>query len=233
MSPPSYRHLFFDLDNTLWDFETNSQETLTELYERHRLKELGVPTAGLFIETYRHRNQMMWEQYRLGKLTKESLRNDRFPLTFWDMGLDAALAPPALADDYVRESPRKNRLFPGAVETLGYLHGRYRLHIITNGFDEVQHIKLEASGIRQFFDAVIISEHTGYKKPDINIFRYAMDHTQSRAGECLMIGDGLEIDVLGAQNAGWHSVYFNPGKQAHDRHTTYEIHALPELRTFL
>jgi putative hydrolase of the HAD superfamily len=229
----SYRHLFFDLDNTLWDFEANSTETLTELYARHRLNELGVPSAEFFIEKYRHRNQMMWEQYRLGKLTKETLRNDRFALTFWDMGLDAALAPPALADDYVRESPRKTRLFPGAAETLGYLHGRYRMHIITNGFDEVQHTKLQAAGIHHFFDAVIISEHTGYKKPDVNIFRYAMKHTQAVPGECLMIGDGLEIDVLGAQNAGWDSVYFNPGNHAHDRITTYEIRELPELRSFL
>ena len=229
----SYRHLFFDLDNTLWDFETNSAEVLGDLYERHALSRFGIPSAQVFIETYKVRNQMMWEQYRLGKIDKASLRNDRFRLTFWDLGLDAELAPRQLAEDYIAESPRKNRLFPGATETLNYLAGKYSLHIITNGFQEVQHIKMKASGIDHLFDEVIISELTGYKKPDVNIFYYALDKTGAAAEESLMIGDGLEVDILGARNAGWDTVYFNPEKSAHNSLTTYEIHHLEELKRFL
>ena len=228
-----YKHLFFDLDNTLWDFESNSMETLTELYARHNLESLGVPSAGYFIEKYKLRNQMMWEQYRLGKIDKETLRNDRFKLTFWDMGLDASLAPQQLAEDYVTESPKKTRLFPDTLETLEYLSREYAMHIITNGFEEVQHIKMRASKIDHLFDEVIISELTGYKKPDVNIFIYALNKTSASAEECLMIGDGLEIDILGAQNAGWDSVFFNPEKIKHDTFTTYEINSLPELKKFL
>jgi putative hydrolase of the HAD superfamily len=228
-----YSHLFFDLDNTLWDFESNSAETLHELYEKHNLSSLGIPSVSLFIEKYQLRNQMLWEQYRLGKIDKETLRNDRFKLTFWDMGLDDTLAPPALADDYLIESPKKTRLFPGTLETLDYLAEKYKLHIITNGFSEVQHIKLKASGIDHHFDEVIISEHTGYKKPDVNIFLYAEKKTGAAREECLMIGDGLEIDIRGAINAKWDAVFFNPGKISHDVFSTYEINSLPELKNFL
>ena len=228
-----YKHLFFDLDNTLWDFESNSAETLTELFHRHQLQNLGVPSVGFFIEKYKLRNQMMWEQYRLGKIGKETLRNDRFKLTFWDMGLDAELAPRQLAEDYVSEGPKKNRLFPNTLETLEYLSKKYALHIITNGFEEVQHIKMRASKIDHLFDVVIISEQTGYKKPDVNIFIYAMDKTGAMAEESLMIGDGLEIDILGAQNANWDTVFFNPEKIKHEKFTTYEIYSMPELKNFL
>jgi putative hydrolase of the HAD superfamily len=228
-----YRHLFFDLDNTLWDFESNATETLTELYYRYDLQKLGVPGVEFFIEKYKLRNEMMWEQYRLGKIEKETLRNDRFKLTFWDMGLDAGLTPAQLSEDYISESPKKNKLFPDTLETLEYLSDKYALHIITNGFNEVQHIKLRASKIDHLFDEVIISELTGFKKPDVNIFLYAMEKTGALAEECLMIGDGLEIDIAGALNANWDSVFFNPEKISHEKFTTYEIYHMAELRTFL
>src|SRR5436309_1181162 len=95
-----YKHIFFDLDNTLWDFNRNSRETLNELYHRHDLEKLGVASPDFFIKTYQERNAIMWEQYRLGKIDKETLRDKRFELTFWDMGLDANLAPHGLAEDY-------------------------------------------------------------------------------------------------------------------------------------
>jgi len=228
-----YKHIFFDLDNTLWDFESNSSETLTELFHHHQLKNLGIASADLFIEKYKLRNQMMWEQYRLGKIEKATLRNDRFTLTFWDMGIDTELVPKSLADDYIYWSPRKNRMFPHTVDVLNYLSRKYKLHIITNGFEEAQTIKLKSSGIEHLFDHVIISEHTGFKKPDVNIFHYALNKTTSSPDECLMVGDGLEIDILGAVNAGWDSVFFNPGKITHSNFTTYEINCLSELRDFL
>src|SRR5438045_2954184 len=114
----SYKHIFFDLDNTLWDFERNSMEVLEELYHKHKLNELGIPSAELFIKAYQERNVMMWEQYRLGVIDKTTLRNKRFELTFWDMGIDAALAPAELAEDYLLLGPKKNYLFPHAHEAL-------------------------------------------------------------------------------------------------------------------
>ena len=228
-----YKHIFFDLDNTLWDFERNSTETLNELYHKHRLFELGVSSPDFFIRTYQERNIMMWEQYRLGKIDKNTLRNKRFEFTFWDMGLDSDLVPAALADDYILISPKKNHLFPHAHRVLEYLQEKYALHIITNGFEEAQYIKLDSADLSKYFGEIIISEQTGFKKPDVNIFYHAANKTNAQPGESLMIGDGLEVDVVGARNAGWDTVYFNPHKIHHSENTTYEIESLDELLKFL
>src|SRR5947199_3552893 len=136
-----YKHIFFDLDNTHWDFESNSRDTLLELFEKYTLGNLGIPSFEFFHQKYVERNVMLWEQYRMNKIDKETLRGKRFEFTFWDMGLDPELVPPGLAMDYSFHGPRKNKLFPQAKETLHYLSAKYKLHIITNGFEEVQHIK--------------------------------------------------------------------------------------------
>ncbi|HNQ62148.1 MAG TPA: YjjG family noncanonical pyrimidine nucleotidase [Bacteroidia bacterium] len=229
----TYRHIFFDLDNTIWDFEQNSREALIEIYHKHDLPRLGVKSVELFIDKYRERNEMMWEQYRLGTIDKTTLRDKRFALTFWDMGLDAEAAPAALADDYLSISPKKTILFPHAHEVLGYLAEKYKLHIITNGFEEAQSIKMQESKLLPYFEEVIISEHTGFRKPDNRIFEYALKKTMARAGESIMIGDGLEVDVLGALNAGMDAIYFNPEKKSHTEILTYEIKSLDELKSIL
>jgi putative hydrolase of the HAD superfamily len=227
-----YTHIFFDLDNTLWDFESNSRDTLLELFEKHGLHKL-VPSFEFFHEKYVERNAILWEQYRMNKIDKETLRGKRFEFTFWDMGLDPELVPPGLAHDYSMKGPRKTKLFPEAKETLQYLSSKYRMHIITNGFEEVQHIKLKSSGIHHFFENIITSDEVGYKKPDLKIFEHALEATSSKANEVIMIGDGLEVDVAGARNAGWDTVFFNPLKMEHHQHVTFEISSLEELRAFL
>lgn len=229
-----YKHVFFDLDNTLWDFDRNSSETLYELYDKYKLGDLGIRSPEHFISKYQDRNAMMWEQYRLGKIDKETLRNKRFEFTFWDMGIEAVEKIAAqLSHDYVHAAPKRNHLFPDAFEVLEYLHKKYELHIITNGFHEAQFVKLDGTGIRKFFRNIIISEHVGFKKPDVNIFYYAVDSAKTKAEECIMIGDGLEVDVLGAQNAGWDAVYFNPKRTGHNAVVTHEIAALIELKQLL
>ena len=228
-----YKHLFFDLDNTLWDFDRNSTEALTELYHKYNLENLGVTSLETFLEKYKERNAMMWDEYRLGKIDRATLRDKRFELTFWDMGLEAELAPKELPSEYFQISPRKTILFPHAHETLAYLATKYTMHIITNGFVEAQEIKLKASDLTKYFSEIIISEHTGYKKPDLNIFLYSMEKSGAKAEECLMIGDGLEIDILGARNAGWDTVYFNPHNHSHSEKITFEITSLDELQLLL
>lgn len=225
----TYKHIFFDLDNTIWDFDKNSREALFEIYHKHNLSELGVSDPNFFIEKYKERNEMMWEQYRLGTIDKLTLRDKRFALTFWDMGLDAELAPTALADDYLSISPRKTILFPHAHEVLTYLSAKYTLHIITNGFEEAQGIKMQESKLLPYFQEVIISEHTGFRKPEQGIFDYAMNKTGASSGDSIMIGDGLEVDILGARKVGWDTIYFNPEKKSHQEEVTHEIHTLFEL----
>ncbi len=224
-----YKHIFFDLDNTIWDFDSNWKEALSELYHKHRLEELGVTNLDHFISKYRERNEMMWDEYRLGKIDKPTLRDKRFELTFWDMGLDAETAPPELAAEYLYISPRKTNLFPHAHEVLSYLSKKYLLHIITNGFEEAQHIKMQESKLSPYFKEVIISEHTGFRKPDTKIFNYAMQKTGALDSESIMIGDSLEVDILGAKSAGWDTVFFNPGLKMHEEAVTYEIRSLEEL----
>lgn len=228
-----YKHLFFDLDHTLWDFDKNSHEVLVELYHKYNLEELGISSFDAFHAAYKERNAMMWEQYRLGKISKAELRDNRFMLTFWDLGIDSELAPKEMPLEYLRLSPRKNHLFPHAHEILLYLKEKYTLHIITNGFEEAQLIKLQSSDLSKYFSEIIISEQVGFKKPDIRIFEISAQKANANAEECMMIGDGLEVDILGAQKAGWDAVYFNPGKIPHTESVTKEIQSLDELRYFL
>jgi len=230
-----YRHLFFDFDNTLWDFDRNSSETLHELYDKYKLNEFGIESAELFIQKYQERNAMMWEQYRLGKIDKETLRGKRFEFTFWDMGVEEETKSIAalLSEEYVKISPKKDHLFPEVLDLLEYLEPKYSLHIITNGFHEAQNIKLDATGIRKHFKRIFISEHTGFRKPDVNIFYYAQEAVKAKTEECLMIGDGLEVDVIGARKAGWDTVFFNAKKIEHAETVTFEIQNLEELKRFL
>lgn len=229
----NYSHIFFDLDNTLWDFDRNSAEVLEELFHKYKLLDLGVPSFEVFLDKYKNRNEMMWEQYRLGKIDKVTLRDKRFSLTFWDIGLDAELAPVELSEEYIKISPTKKNLFPHAHEVLSVLKEKYTLHIITNGFEEAQHIKLKSADLTKYFSNIIISEHTGYKKPDVRIFQYASESVNASAKDCLMIGDGLVVDILGAKDAGWDTVYFNPAKIPHNEKPTFEITSLDTLRQIL
>src|SRR5258706_195882 len=139
MKKKNYRHIFFDLDDTLRDFRTNSGESLRALYSKYALdKTAGISSVEEFISKYQERNVMMWEQYRLGAIDKTTLRSRRFELTFWDMGIDSSLVPPGMAEDYLAHLTSRSNLFPHTRETLEYLSAKYSLCIITNGFPDVQ-----------------------------------------------------------------------------------------------
>src|SRR5258706_3229447 len=234
MKKKNYRHIFFDLDDTLWDFRTNSGESLRALYSKYALdKTAGISSVEEFISKYQERNVMMWEQYRLGAIDKTTLRSRRFELTFWDMGIDSSLVPPGMAEDYLAHLTSRSNLFPHTREALEYLSAKYSLCIITNGFPDVQHNKLKSSGISDFFSGVFTSEVAGYRKPDVNIFFHALQSSGAVADESIMVGDGLEVDIAGARNAGMDQVYFNPEKIPHPHQVTHEVHSLQELKNFL
>jgi putative hydrolase of the HAD superfamily len=205
-----YKHIFFDLDHTIWDFDKNAEETLYELYDVYRLAELGLPAAAIFIETYTRNNHKLWAEYHTGKITKEELRETRFKRTFLELGLRPNLLPLSFEDDYVKLCPTKTNLFPHAHETLQYLRERYILHLISNGFKESSEMKIERTGIGQYFTHIIISENIGVNKPDKAIFQHALDLAGAEKEESLMIGDSLEADIYGALNFGMDAIYFNP-----------------------
>ncbi len=205
-----YKHIFFDLDHTIWDFDKNAEETLYELYDIYRLNELGLPSAGLFIETYTRNNHMLWADYHTGKITKAELRETRFKKTFLDMGVHPGIIPESFEENYVQLCPTKTNLFPYAHETLRYLQNKYTLHLISNGFKESSELKIGNTNIGGYFRHIIISENVGVNKPDKAIFAHALNLAGAVKTESLMIGDSLEADVYGALNFGMDAIYFNP-----------------------
>ncbi len=228
-----YKHLFFDLDHTIWDFDRNAEETLQELFVLHKLEALGLTSAADFITTYTRNNHALWADYHLGKIDKETLRQTRFSKTFTDMGLHPEVVPAAFEDDYVALCPTKTNLFPHAHETLRYLHSKYTLHLITNGFRESQEVKLKGSGLAGYFRHIIISEEVGFNKPHPAIFEHAIKLAGAKNEESLMIGDSLEADVYGALNFGMDAIYFNPLKAAKPNNVPVQIHSLDELTRLL
>jgi putative hydrolase of the HAD superfamily len=228
-----YKHIFFDLDHTIWDFDRNAREALHELFGIYKLKELGLLSPDLFIETYTRNNHMLWAEYHTGKITKAELRQARFKKTFLDLGMHPDLIPAGFEDHYVRLCPTKTNLFPHAHETLGYLQSKYTLHLISNGFSESQDIKISRSKIGRYFQHVIISELVGVNKPDKAIFEYALRLAGTTKDESLMIGDSLEADVRGALDFGMDAIYFNPAGLEKPDDVPVQILHLKELMLML
>ena len=227
------KHLFFDLDHTIWDFDKNAEETLHELYLIYRLKDLGLHSPDLFIETYTRNNHRLWADYHTGKITKAQLRDARFKQTFVELGMEPALIPDGFEDHYVSLCPTKTNLFPGALETLQYLQDKYILHLISNGFRESTETKINGSNIIGYFQQVIISEVVGVNKPDGAIFQHALDLAGATKTESLMIGDSLEADVYGALNFGMDAIYFNPNGLKKPDDVPMQIRELKELTLLL
>jgi putative hydrolase of the HAD superfamily len=227
-----YKDLFFDLDHTLWDFETNSRSALQELFEDY-LNPSSMSFNG-FHQTYVEVNDRYWEQYRAGRVSKKQLRIGRFRDSLQRFGLENEKLSETLAEQYVRRSPYQTALFPQAIETLEFLKDKgYRLHIITNGFEEVQHIKIEQSGLSRFFSAIITSEMVGKRKPHARIFERALKEAETKVEDSIMIGDNLNADIKGALNFGMDQVFFNPEEKEHQVNPTFEIKELVELQSLL
>jgi len=228
-----YKHIFFDLDHTIWDFDKNAEETLHELYEIYRLSEIGLPSAAIFIETYTRNNHQLWAEYHTGKITKTELRETRFKRTFIELGVHPDVLPVAFEDDYVKLCPTKTNLFPHAHETLQYLKGKYKLHLISNGFKEASTLKIGNTNLVQYFEQVIISEVVGVNKPDKAIFEHALTVAGAEKHESIMIGDSLEADVYGALNFGMDAIYFNPFNAPKPDDVLLQVNGLGELMGML
>lgn len=223
------KHIFFDLDHTIWDFDRNAQETLHELYLHYKLEELGLASAEAFISTYTENNHSLWADYHVGKITKETLRAERFSRTFIQLGVHPERIPQQFEDDYVRITPTKTNLFLGSEKVLAYLQKKYTLHIISNGFKESTLIKMDVSGLNPYFTNVIISEDVGVNKPDKAIFEYALDKAKALKHESIMIGDSIEADIRGAQGFGMKAIYFNPLNKELPEDVQWQITHLEEL----
>jgi len=221
--------IFFDLDRTLWDFDLNAHTTLVELCNLNNLR----VDAEDFIKCYNNHNEKLWGLYRENKISKETLRSKRFKLTLADFSINNDDLASKLGDEYVAKCPLQTALFPYTFEILKYLQKKYKLHIITNGFEEVQHIKLKASGLTPFFQKIITSEKVNVKKPDPKIFDYALNLVGAKPKNTIMIGDDLPVDIIGAKKTGIHQIYFNPNKKEHNEKIDFEISSLLEIKEIL
>lgn len=229
----TYEHIFFDLDHTLWDFEKNAFLTIEELYENFKLNEHTELDVNSFYDIYSRHNHHYWDLFRRNQINRDTLRYIRFQKTIQEIGINNESWPFEMSDFYLSRLPLKEHLFKDAREVLNYLHAKYKLHIITNGFDEVQHKKLEVSGIRPFFKHVITSEIAGFQKPHSNIFRYALESAGAGVLNSIVIGDSIEADIIGAQNAGLDHIFFNPLNQDNAHPVMYQIRELKELYDLL
>ena len=223
------QHVFFDLDHTLWDFDKNSELAFDTIFKQHHPQ---IKTSH-FIEKYSPINQACWKLYQYDKITHEELRYKRLKDSF--DALDYIISDEAIhqiADDYITFLPDNNHLFDGAIEILDYLSSHYQLHIITNGFADVQYKKIANSNIDTYFKTITNSEMAGVKKPNPIIFQHALELAQAKKEQSIMIGDCLEADVQGAIDFGIEALFFNPNNEISPKGIT-EINHLLELKNYL
>ena len=229
----TYRHIFFDLDRTLWDFDTAAEVAFEKIYDQYHLKDLGIPSAHEFHEVYHPLNEQLWELYRAEQITKDELNRTRFLKPLEHYGIHDVELADHLSHDYVYWSPRIVRLVPGTMELLEYLKPKYHLHLITNGFEEVQHTKLSGSGMEPYFETLTVSEEVGVKKPNPEIFRYALRKANATPEESVMIGDEMAVDIDGARAAGMDQIFFNPSGEKAEGDRTFEVYNLLEIKKIL
>jgi len=200
------KDIFFDLDHTLWDFDKNSMLAFKRVFKKFKI----TIEFDAFLKIYEPINIEYWKKYREDKVSKENLRRGRLidSFNFFDL-IYSTEKIDEIADAYIQELPFDNHLFEGVVEILDYLILKYKLHIITNGFEEVQHKKLKNSGIDHYFSTVTTSEEVGLKKPNPKVFLTALNKANSFPTQSVMIGDSLEADILGANNIGMQTIFYN------------------------
>ncbi len=232
-STKKYNCIFFDLDHTLWDYETNSRETLEELYLQYNLQAKGIDTCDQFTTHFTIVNTRLWELLDKGAITSDVIRKQRFKQILENFSIRNEKLCEDLSHDYITESPKKGKLMPYALEVLDYLSDHYELSVITNGFDEIQHTKLQSSNLVAYFDHIITSQRAGSRKPSCEIFNFALSCHGIKNHQAIMVGDNLVTDIGGACSAYIDAVFFNPEKITHDGHSAFEISCLSELKRFL
>jgi putative hydrolase of the HAD superfamily len=229
-----YRHIFFDLDHTLWDFDLNAKEALIELYEVLQLKDVGITDFDAFYKSYLHHNQILWDRYHHGHISGEELKWKRMWRTLLDFKIGSEPLARKMSAAFLETLPNKQHLFPYALEILQYLKDKgYKLHLITNGFEAVQWRKLRNSKLEGYFEEVITSEKSGSVKPNKAIFEFALNLTGAALDESIMIGDNQDADIQGALNMGMACIFVNHIGAEPVVNPTYTISHLKELESIL
>lgn len=225
-----YKHLFFDLDHTLWDFDANAKVTLTEIYALFELEKRGVLPFETFYRHYLHHNEILWDRYHKGFISSEDLKWKRMWRTLLEFKIGDEQLSKDISSKFLEILPTKKILFPHTIEVLNYLEGKdYHLHLITNGFEKIQWSKLNNSGLGKFFKHVITSETSKSLKPKKEIFDFAISKAGATFTESIMLGDNLDADIFGAINAGMDAIFVNHINAITEVQSTYTINHLKEL----
>jgi putative hydrolase of the HAD superfamily len=216
--------IFFDLDHTLWDFDKNSELTFESIFDKYKV---DLPLKD-FLDVYLPINKKYWKLFREGKIEQNNLRFQRLNEVFDILNFKTSEQMiNDLSQAYIDYLPNYNHLFPDTFDVLSYLQSKYKLHIITNGFYEVQHKKLGNSKLKPYFQTVTTSEDAGVKKPNRIIFEYALDLAKTKTNNSIMIGDSLEADVQGAKSFGMEAIFFGNEPE----YKGLQIQSLNELKT--
>lgn len=231
-----YRNIFIDLDDTIWDFTANSHVSLEIMYRDLDIARI-YPDYDAFSSAYYAKNSELWALYHHGKIEKDFLIIERYAHLLRTIGyndIDNRLAQ-RMNEYYLDTLALQTQLVPYAIELLDYLTRRgYNLYILSNGFIEVQHKKLQSAGIEDYFERMVLSDEIGINKPDRRLFDYALEVTHSQAADTLMIGDNYDADILGAMQAGWGQIYFDRNHRGitaqEPQHT---VHSLKEVMDIL
>ena len=230
-----YTSLFFDLDDTLWDTAHNNKACLEEIYHAYNF-DRHYPSFEDFFDLYMPYNEKLWKAYRDNLVDRQTLIVERLLYVLRPMGIDDQAYALQINRDFLERTAGKTKTIDGAKDLLEYLHNRYRLFILSNGFREIQFLKMKNAGLADFFERFILSEDVSVRKPDKKIFEVALKNTNSRRATSLMIGDSWEADIVGAQNARIDHIWFNPHKIAPDSASsppTFEVHSLSEIKAIL
>lgn len=228
----NYKCIFFDLDHTLWDYETNSSETLLELFNEFNIDSF-IPSFDQFQKVFHKINDSLWTDYHKNRISHIDIRTRRFREVFHQFQANNHQLAQQLNDYYIERGPKKSKLFSGAIELLEYLQEKYKLLILSNGFTLTQETKLRESRIRHFFHWVITSESSGYTKPAVQIFEHAMYLSNTSPSEVIMIGDNMETDIKGAINADIDYIHFNPHHSNGGKSGQYKVNKLIQIRDLL
>jgi putative hydrolase of the HAD superfamily len=229
-----YKHIFFDLDHTLWDFNANAKSALTDLYALFELDTKVTAPFEDFYNKYLYHNEILWDKYHNGLITAEDLKWKRMYRTLLEFKIGDEPLSKALSGKFLELLPTKKILFPHTTEILDYLlNKKYVLHLITNGFEKTQWSKINNSGLTKYFTHMITSEASNSLKPKKEIFEYAMNKAGASLKESIMIGDNLDADIQGAINAGMDSVFVNHINATAHIQSTYTVYHLKELELIL
>ena len=228
-----YKSLFFDLDDTLWDTAHNNKVCLEEIYTAYQFGSY-YPSFEEFFNTYMPHNLQLWAKYRNHEIDRNTLIIERLLYVLRPMGIHDESFAWKLNNDFLSRTATKTRLIDGALDLLEYLTPNYRLFILSNGFREIQSLKMQNSGLAPYFERIFLSEDVSIQKPHRKIFDYALKSSNSRRSESLMIGDSFEADIAGAQNARIDRLWFNPSHEvAKGEPPTFTVHSLAGIKEIL